>query len=185
MTKLNSTAAISAIAIVLASASPLLAQPREILIIRHAEKPESSTAPNLTSKGYARAAALVQFFSSSFDTPDFLFATQVSKNSNRPVETITPLASALHMSLNSKTADADFAVLAQDILANPQYTGRMIIICWHHGTIPDLAKAFGAADVPKSWPDAVFDRVWRLQFGDSGTTLTILQQHLLFGDSSE
>ena len=114
---------------------PLKAQPREILIIRHAEKPDSADDPNLTPRGYARAVALVQFFSASFDTPDYLFATQASKHSNRPVETITPLAGALHMPVDSKVADADYLLFAQDILTNPQYTGKMLIICWHHGTI--------------------------------------------------
>lgn len=65
--------------------TPLMAQPREILIIRHAEKPDSADDPDLTPRGYARAAALAQFFSASFDTPDYVFATQASKHSNRPV----------------------------------------------------------------------------------------------------
>src|SRR5262245_60183908 len=111
----------------------LQAQPRQVLIIRHAEKPASSADPNLTARGYARAAALVQFFSSSFDTPDYLFATQKSSASNRPVETLTPMASALHMTLSSSVDDDHYAVLAQEILINPQYVGKMLIICWHHG----------------------------------------------------
>lgn len=177
--------ACTAIAVWLMISEPLKAQPREILIIRHAEKPDSADDPNLTPRGYARAVALVQFFSASFDTPDYLFATQASKHSNRPVETITPLAGALHMPVDSKVADADYLLFAQDILTNPQYTGKMLIICWHHGTIPALAKALGISDPPQSWPGTVFDRVWRIQYADSGPTLANLSQHLLFGDSKE
>ena len=177
--------ACTVIAVWILIGAPLMAQPREILIIRHAEKPDSADDPNLTPRGYARAAALVQFFSASFDTADYLFATQASKHSNRPVETLTPLATALHMPLASKVADADYMSLAQDILTNPQYTGKRLIICWHHGTIPALAKALGMSDPPQSWPDAVFDRVWRIQYTDNGPTLANLPQYLLFGDSKE
>ena len=185
MTSQQVAAACTLIAISILNGDSLMAQPREILIIRHAEKPDNPDESDLTPRGYARAAALVQFFAASFATPDYLFATQASKHSNRPVETLTPLATALHMTLDFKTADADYLSLAQDILTNPQYAGKMIVICWHHGNIPELAKALGIADPLKAWPDAVFDRVWRIQYTDSGPTLTNLPQHLLFGDSPD
>src|SRR5579883_1195338 len=62
--------------------------PARVLIIRHAEKPT----------GRERAAALYKLFEKSdgrpdpFPAPDFVFATEESKNSRRPVETVTPLA---------------------------------------------------------------------------------------------
>ncbi len=173
------------VAVSLLLCAPMTGQPREILIIRHAEKPVSADSPNLTARGYARAAALVQFFSASFDTPDYLFATQVSKRSNRPVETVTPLATALHLGLDSTVADADYASLAQEILTNPKYVGKLLIVCWHHGNIPALAKALGIVDPPETWPDSVFDRIWRIRYGNSGTTLDNFPQRLLFGDSQE
>lgn len=173
------------IALFVLTGASVTAQPREILIIRHAEKPDSETDPNLTAKGYARATALVQFFAFSFDTPDYIIAAKVSKKSDRSVETLTPLATALHLSLNSTVADDDYLALAQDLLTNPKYDGKMIIICWHHGNIPALAKALGSTDHPKSWPDRVFDRVWRIQYGDNGPTVSNLAQKLLFGDSTE
>jgi len=161
------------------------AQPREILIIRHAEKPVGPIDPNLTQRGYQRAAALVRLFPTSFDPPDYLFASKISKHSNRCVETLTPLASALHMRLNSNIPDEGYAYLARDILTNRQYAGKMLIVCWHHGKIPALAKALGVSNPPKPWPETVFDRVWRIRFSQSGATLDNLPQHLLPGDSPE
>jgi hypothetical protein len=161
----------------------LCAQPRVILIIRHAEKPDSLD-PNLTARGYQRAGALVKLFATSFDPADYLFASKISKHSNRCVETLTPLASAMHKRLNSNVADADYAFLARDVLTNRQYAGKMLIICWHHGKIPALAKALGVSDPPK-WPDSVFDRVWRIRFSESGLIFDNLPQHLLPGDSAE
>lgn len=43
---------------------------------------------------------------SRFPTPDFLFATEQSENSNRPVETITPLAQALNLKINHDFKDS-------------------------------------------------------------------------------
>ena len=163
----------------------LAAQPKQILIIRHAEKPDDSSNSHLTPRGYARAAALVQFFASSFATPDFLIATQKSSGSNRPVETITPLSAALHLTLSSSLADAEYSLLAQQLLTDPQYTGKYVIVCWHHGNIPALARALGVDMPPSRWPDAVFDRVWRIQFSDGQAAFDNLPQSLLFGDSAE
>lgn len=163
----------------------MAAQPREILIIRHAEKPNDGKDANLSPRGYARATALVQFFSASFDTPDYLFTTQKSPHSDRPLETLTPLATALHMTLSSTIADDDFAVLAQQILTDPQYAGKMIIVCWHHGKIPNLARALGVNQPPDPWPDSVFDRVWHIRYTGGQATLEVLPQHVLFGDSQQ
>lgn len=163
----------------------LSAQPREILIIRHAEKSGSSFDPNLTQRGYQRAAALLNLFSASFDRPDYLFASKRSKRSNRCVETMTPLATALRMTLNSNIPDEGYAYLARDLLTNRQYAGKVLIVCWHHGKIPAFAKALGIANPPKPWPDAAFDRVWRIRFAATGPTLENLPQHLLPGDSTQ
>ena len=133
------------------------------MIIRHGEKPEPTTTgekdPNLSKRGYERADALAKAIPEHFPKPDFLIATKRSKGSNRPVETITPLAKALHETIDSRFADKEFDQVAQDVLTNPQYAGKILLISWHHGKIPDLAKALGAKDVPEKWGDDVFDRV--------------------------
>ena len=163
----------------------LSAQPRTVLIIRHAEKPAGKVDPNLTPKGYERASALVNLFPASFERPDYLFATKASKHSNRPVETVTPLAKALHLPLSSNIDDASYPFLAREILTNHQYNGKVVMICWHHGTIPGLARALGVSNPPERWPDQVFDRVWRIRFAGTVATLDILPQHLLPGDPQE
>lgn len=60
------------------------AQPRVVLILRHAEKP-ASLDPNLTPNGCERAAALPKYFITSFEPADYLFAA-----GHRHVETLTP-----------------------------------------------------------------------------------------------
>jgi hypothetical protein len=118
-----------------------------------------------------------------FTTPDFLFATTASKNSNRPVETITPLAAALQLDIDDKHSNSDYARVASDILTNAKYAGLTVLVCWHHGNIPNLAQQLGIAS-PPSWPGTVFDRVWQITFPNGAASLQNSPQMLLYGDSS-
>ena len=168
--------------------------PYQIVIIRHAEKPDDSDDgaaknPNLSLRGMERAAALAPFLPPTFGQPDFLFASQASTSSNRPVETITPLANSLGMKINSSFADDDYATLANTLVSDATYAGHLVFICWHHGKIPQLATALGVTPPLDPWPSTVFDRVWQITYpqppGSGGSaTVTNYPQKLLFGDSA-
>lgn len=168
--------------------------PVKILIIRHGEKPgdpakdSPDDGPDLSPRGFERAAVLAVYVPHKFGRPDFLFATHESKHSNRPVETITPLAQALGIKPNPKHHNKDFQKVADDILRNAKYAGKLVLICWHHSNIPKLAKALGGSAPQDPWPDSVFDRVWSLELTDTISRSKIrvqdIPQMLLFGDSS-
>jgi phosphohistidine phosphatase SixA len=169
--------------------------PKQILLLRHGEKPGDPATDNdadgidLSTRGFERAGALAAYIPATFGKPDFLFATQASKHSNRPVETITPLAQGLNLVIDSKHADADFQKVADDILGNAKYAGKLVLICWHHGKIPDLTTALGGNPPVSPWPGNVFDRVWQLDYPEVGGTpnhipVKNLAQTLLYGDSS-
>jgi hypothetical protein len=59
----------------------------------------------------------------------------------------------------------------------------VVLICWHHGNIPNLAIALGIPK-PPPWPGSVFDRVWQLTYTAGKPVLQDLPQQLLYGDSS-
>lgn len=161
--------------------------PATILLIRHAEKPASGM--DLAPAGFQRAKALPQLFGGAqaaaphnLPKPDSLFATHVSKNSNRPVETITPLSTALGLPISSEVADKDFATLAKELLSG-KYANRVVLVAWHHGSLPAFARALGAEPPYDPWPETQFDRVWRIDFENGKVTLTDLPQGLMVGDS--
>jgi hypothetical protein len=176
--------------------------PRCVLILRHAEKPKGGNDPHLTSRGAARAAALPSLFvippafptkPAPFPTPDFLFATKESKNSNRPVETVTPLAKALgDMHIQAKHTKDDFPAVLDAIFGEAKYARKTVLICWRHGRIPKLTRAVVAraknadkltAQVPTKWDNDVYDRVWQVSFDESGqAAFADLPQRLLFDD---
>jgi hypothetical protein len=168
--------------------------PATVLIIRHGEKPGDPATDNagdsvdLSTRGYERAAALSVYVPATFGKPDFLFATQASKHSNRPVETITPLAKALGLPIDHKHADDDYAKVAEDVLTHHKYSGKLVLICWHHGKIPELTAALGGVPPIAHWPGTVFDRVWRIDYPAGGATTGLpvqnIPQQLLYGDSA-
>jgi hypothetical protein len=165
--------------------------PAQVIIIRHAEKPLYGNI--LSTKGRERAAALVPYF---LDTPDILVYGTPSAiyasgpygddSSIRSVETVKALAIALKLPLKDCYTHDEYPKMIEEIKKSPEYNGRMVLICWEHQAIPDIARAFGALQIPARWPVDVFDRVWVLSFQHVGkVTFQNIPQRLLFGDSFE
>jgi hypothetical protein len=136
---------------------------------------------------------------SRYPTPNFLFATAPTNSSSRPVETITPTLGALQFFTNNPgmiindnakfTNDsAGIQALKSEILGNPNtYGGKYVLICWHHGTIPQLTEAFGVPSnqLPwPSWPGTVFDLVFYISWPSGTAQLGVFVQTLLYGDSA-
>jgi len=162
--------------------------PATILLIRHAEKLTDGRM-DLSPVGFERAKVLPLLFGVTgpvaahiLPRPDFLFATHVSAHSNRPVETITPLADVLKLPISSEIDDKDFATLAKELLSG-RYAGKVVLVAWHHGSLPGLARALGAVPPYDPWPETQFDRVWRIDYHDGKVVLRDLPQGLLAGDS--
>jgi phosphohistidine phosphatase SixA len=166
--------------------------PAHLLLLRHAEKPpEEAMSEHLNEAGKKRAEALAKLFEKSddraepFPKPDFLFASKNTKKSHRPAETIAPLAEKLKLKVNAEFEHTDPAKIATAILGSDKYAGKTVLICWHHGSIGELAKALGAQDPPK-WEDAVFDRVWDLSYDEKGkVTFRNRPMQLLPNDSKK
>jgi len=69
--------------------------PKTVLLTRHAEKPTDLLDPDLSDQGDDRAKRLVEYIPKTFGQPDFIFAAASSKHSNRPYDTVAPLANSL------------------------------------------------------------------------------------------
>jgi hypothetical protein len=159
--------------------------PKVVYILRHGEKAESTGDTGLSPRGVERAAALARVIPERFCVPDFIFATKRSAHSDRPVLTMRPLAKALHLTILDSYADDEVKELAHDLLSDSKYSGKTILICWHHGQIPNLARALGAKDSPVSWPGEIYDRVWRLEFAGDGVKFVNLPEGAMEGDSTK
>jgi phosphohistidine phosphatase SixA len=150
--------------------------PARILLMRHADKPDDPDDEDLSAAGAARAQHLATYIPETFGKPDVIIATAHSKHSNRPIETVTPLAQALGMPIEHDYEDKAFEDLADEIFANPAYHGKTIVICWHHGKIPELAALLGApaGSVPDPWPEDTYNVVLDFHYDpNSGTPPTV------------
>jgi hypothetical protein len=174
------------------------AAPAQVVFIRHAEKPGNSN--ELSEQGFRRAQALVKFFLSEpavnrYGPPAGIYAAapKHEDSSIRSIQTVTPLAKALQLTINKNFTRGETRKLARSIMQNPAYDGKMVLVCWQHAAlvdaIRDLAEESGASPkllgvLPVEWPDETFDRAWILDF-DRGSAAHFknIPQRLLPGDS--
>ncbi len=175
----------------LSSISGAYATPAEVILIRHGEKPPVGN--ELDPRGWQRANALVDYFITNpaltrYGTPVAIYpmAQMKAGSSIRAIQTVTPLAQKLGITLNLNFTRDEYAKAAQDILDNPKYDGKMVLICWEHNVIPDFAAALGLVGGPTTWDSAIYDRTWVLDFvAGKPVQFSDLPQHLLPGDSAQ
>ena len=163
-----------------------------ILIIRHAEDP--ANGHGLSARGEERAEAYKNYFlnftvDSKAREPNAVVVAADSKQSHRPRLTVEPFAKAAKLPIDNRFANKQPADLAAELRAN--YQGKVVLICWHHGQIPALLRALGAAPenfLPNGkWPRDVYDWVILLSFDQDGRLIPAsskrITEHLLPGDS--
>ncbi len=135
--------------------------PARILLMRHAEKTGKLDDLYLSKAGVKRAQRLATYIPETFGKPDFVFAAAQSRRSVRSIETMKPLAAALGTEVDHEIQDKDFGTLITEIFSNPDYRGKIIAICWHHGKLPEIAALVGApaGSYPDPWPQDVFNLI--------------------------
>jgi len=149
----------------------LLATPAQVILLRHAEN---------QLKGRERASAFVPFFQGSpavlaNGLPAALYASAAA------LQTLSPLSEKIDTPIQQFSNPA---TLASDILNNPDYEGKTIVVCSTHAQLPSLAALLGAKKAPKKWDEDTYDRLWILNFNDEGqVAFQDLPQKLLYGDS--
>jgi hypothetical protein len=118
---------------------------------------------------------------------DHLFAAQESPNSDRCHETLIPLSNALTLKVHTSFDLSESQQLADKVRRS--YSGETVLICWHHGAIPDLLKAFGVN--PKdllpggNWPDEVFGWLVVLRYDQNGkVTTSVSNEGIAPGDAN-
>gem|GEM_PF-850963 len=176
--------------------------PREIILIRHADKlKQYQPGPFLSDIGQARAEMFMRYYinkmeptptlvnpypEQTFPIPNFIIATKASHASNREQLTIAPLVSELisrgylkqyDLILNTFShGDDGLNKLSKSLLTNAMYNNQFILICWHHGEIPKLLDRLGVKPHQHKLPDDEYDTVYDIKFNSSGATiLTILR----------
>jgi phosphohistidine phosphatase SixA len=150
--------------------------PSRILLMRHADKTGDPEDEDLSAAGQARAEHLATYIPQTFGKPDYIIATAHSKHSNRPRETVAPLAEALHLKVEHDFENDDFEELVDEIFSNPDYKGKTLVICWHHGKLPAIAALLGApaGSYPDPWPEDAYNIILDFHYDpNSGRAPTV------------
>jgi len=194
------------------------APPTKIMIIRHGEKPPKHGGPpddvredgssgkgkSLIVPGWQRAGALNAFFAPyqstpanpAIATPDFIYAANPHHESQRPCETVTPLAAWLKYAQGSPKFNTKSSINGgEEAMVNSVLAlGGNVLICWEHDNIMPTIMGFINKCVPISnyssitnpFPN-VFYLVWILDLatGNDGThtyTWSYTNQNLIADD---
>jgi hypothetical protein len=163
-----------------------------VLIIRHAE--DGGPGRDLAPRGKERAEAYKNYFlnftvDSKRLKPTVIFAAKDSKQSHRPRLTVEPFAKAAKLRIDAHFGNNQSAELAAALRTTEQ--GKVILISWRHGDIPDLLRALGARPedlLPRGkWPGSVYDWVILLGYDMQGRLIPgssrRINEHLMPGDS--
>jgi len=185
----NGTMLLRTLAIVVLGVVSAFAQPAEILVFRHAEKPLDDTNPHLSNRGRERAAALAFYITANpvctnFGSPVAIFAADATTDapSQRTTETVTPLSEKIGVPIQTPFSADQYHLLAQSILTNADFAGKTVVICWPHDQIPSLAHSLGISR-PPTWRASTFDRVWAIRYNTGRARLFNIPERLMFGDS--
>lgn len=152
--------------------------PGRILLMRHAEKTGDTNDILLSAEGAKRANRLVTYIPETFGRPDFIYAAARSKRSIRSIETMRPLAAALGIEVQHHIEDKAFKSLVTEIFSNPGYHGKMIVICWHHGKLPEISALLGGREgsYPTPWPQDVFNLILDFRYDQKSDSVPIVCQ---------
>jgi len=170
------------------AAAPAFAKPAQVLLLRHGEKQELGNL--LTAKGWSRAQALPKLF----DRPEFhfkgdpvaLYAMKPNSDdpSLRPQETLKYVAEKFKLTIDTEFNIDDYKHLVKEVMKDTRNDGKLVVICWEHKVLEDIAVEFGVDPKPKYHKDD-FDRAWLLTFEGGDVKFEDYAQKLLPGDSKD
>lgn len=109
-----------------------------VVLVRHAEKVDSSDDPDLSQAGRGRAERLAQILKKQ--ELGALFVTEFK----RTQQTLRPLSEASKVEL-TRIAASRTRELVQRILQNHQ--GQVVVVAGHSNTVPEIIEALGGATV--------------------------------------
>ena len=129
--------AVAAAAVLVAAIAGEAAAQQAVIVVRHAEKADSSNDPGLSADGMRRAQALAELFRGAGVTH------VVTSEYRRARETGEPLASALKVPIEQVPA-RDLAALVAKIRGFDP--AAIVLVVGHSNTIPPMLTALG-------WPN--------------------------------
>lgn len=125
--------------------------PKQILIIRHGEKPKDKNFFGLSQQGLARSKYLVDYFTNPivikgeqmYEKPEMIFCFDVHDGINRSRQLMQPLIdTGIPYDDNMNDGKEGTSQLIEEILSE-KYENKIVLVCWEHKIIPFLINEIG------------------------------------------
>ena len=129
---------------------------KTIILVRHAEKADSSRDPELSAEGKARAERLVN--ATKKYKPGAIYATEFK----RTRDTVAPLAA--RRKLQVQTYDPTKPVDLIDAVMKSKT--KRFLIAGHSNTVPGLANLLGKKELFKNLDDSEYGTIWIVRIKD-------------------
>jgi len=127
--------------------------PKEIIVIRHGEKPKDKKDQNLSTEGVARSHYLVDYFlhpvvdannKPYYDVPQLIYVFNKHKNQNRSAELAKFLIdSGIPSNANFNDDKKDTLAMVDDLFKS-ENDDKTLLVIWEHTLIPFLIQAIGS-----------------------------------------
>lgn len=161
--------------------SQAFAKPAEIVLIRHAEKPKDGN--ELSEDGQKRAQLLVGFLSQNREINKngpiaVVYAmgqSEVTK-SIRAIQTVQPFVDATQTPLITEYKKKKYLEMIQNIMNNPEYDHKTVLICWEHKVLNEIAEGFGIDPKPAAWGKDVYNLVWIIDLKHKQPKMKVIPQ---------
>lgn len=142
------------------------AQSTVVVVVRHAETVGGMGGdPTLSEAGTARAQALAELLKNA--NVAAIYSTQYQ----RTRLTATPLADALHLTVNTVQAANPMQAHIDAIAAKvKEHAGKTVVVVGHSNTVPMIIKALGGPDVGMI-PETDYDNLFTIISDSSGVRL--------------
>jgi len=149
---------------------------RQVVIIRHAEKPDKGD--NLSCQGFNRALALPAVLYAKYKLPDHIFVADIksgkSTNQARMYQTIVPFAIKYNLDIDTRYAAEDVKALVEAIQKSSGY----VLVVWEHNGIEDLVQKLGVENKDLKWKDSDYDSIWIVTFKDGKAVLNVDKENI-------
>jgi len=149
-----------ALILALAAASTSAAQAQTVVIVRHAEKADGGSDPDLSAAGQARAQALAEALKGARVT--HVLATPPK----RTQQTAAPAAQAAGVAVTPVALDGGTAAHVARVAAAARQSpaDATVLVVGHSNTVPEIARALGDA-APQPLTECDYDRMTVIQLG--------------------
>ncbi|MGG5211000.1 SixA phosphatase family protein [Chryseobacterium sp. MIQD13] len=147
------------------------------ILLRHAEKENSGTDPDLTSAGKLRAEELKRLLGNVHI--DNIYTTAY----NRTRQTVSPLAESKGIVIKEYTPAATMAatqLFIDNILAQNQ--GKVVVIVGHSNTVPDMVKVLSNNTLNVTISETQFDNIFITK--NSAATGSVFAVQKKYGQST-